>query len=210
MKRKASYERKQRNTGRRKKKRILLISAEGVNKTEQNYFSYLAGRRLSVQFAGGNETDPVHLARHLRDSFNEYALTDEDLAVCFVDADFDTGKNEQIQAAEKIIGRLGSNARLIVSCPCFEVWFICHYTYTTRHFTSSNDVISFLRRYIPDYTKAGRSFYTGLTGKVHSAVRNARALERYCEALHLRPHTVEFTPSTEAYTVVEWMYSFDG
>lgn len=205
MRKNKGYIRKVRNAGTRQLNRVLLVSAEGVNKTEQNYFRHLGGGQLSVRFAGGNDTDPVRLAQHLREAFEEYNLTGNDLAVCFIDTDFNPKKNEQIRAAEKIVKQLGSNARVVISCPCFEIWFICHFTYTTRHYSDNDAVINFLRKYIPEYTKAGLDFFDRLADKQATAVKNAKALEEHCHAQGHQPHTVDFHPSTEAYAVIEWI-----
>jgi len=205
MTKKAGYIRKPRNTFSRKRNRILLVSAEGSNKTERNYFTSLSGLHLSVQFAGGNDTDPVRLAQHLIEAYQEYDLSEDDLAVCCIDTDFDPAKNTQIASAEKMIQKFSENTRLIISCPCFEIWFICHFVFTTRHYKDNSDVIAFLKKYLPEYTKSGRNFSEILSGKTRMAVKNAKALEEHCTKQGYHPHTTDFHPSTEAYQIIEWI-----
>lgn len=134
--------------------------------------------------------------------YNNDDLGDNDLAVCLVDADFDSSKDAQLKAAEKLIPK-EKNIKLIVSNPCFEIWFICHFIYTTRNYTNTDDVLKYLKTIIPDYEKNSLTVFDKLknNGNEDDAIHNAKKLEQYCLTNQKKPHTVGFTPSTEVYKI---------
>ncbi|WP_302610371.1 RloB family protein [uncultured Mitsuokella sp.] len=202
------YEAKKRGSRRRPEKKVLLIAAEGRNKTEKNYFRHFAGGNVNVCFVRGNETDPVQMARHMIEDCRDLDLSERDYAVCLADSDFDPRKDKALQQAEKEIQaaqkKVQSPMDLIVSGPCFEIWYICHFSYTTRQYAKTEDVLRELEKYIPGYRKGQEDrFLSMLDDKLETAIRNAKKLEQYCQENHKRAHHVEFMPSTEVYKVFE-------
>ena len=93
----AGYRKKIRDSKQRKTKHVLLIAAEGNNKTETNYFRNFNKDSVSVRFVSGNETEPGQLVRRLAEEAEAQDLQPDDLAVCLVDADFDVSKNNQLK-----------------------------------------------------------------------------------------------------------------
>ena len=174
MRNRKAYKPKQRNSNTRTPKRILLIKAEGKNKTEINYFNNFKSNTINVVLAKGNETDPENMMQQLVKQYNSDDLGDDDLAVCLVDADFDSSKDAQLKAAEKLIPK-EKNIKLIVSNPCFEIWFICHYIYSTRSYTNTDDVINYLKKKIPNYEKNSLTVFDSLEkiGSESNAIKNA-------------------------------------
>ena len=135
-------------------------------------------------------------------------LQDSDYAACLVDSDFDAQKDVQLQAADELIEQAHSkkhqNVHLIQSAPCFEIWYICHFAYTTRSYAKTADVLEELEKYIPGYKKGKeQSFMQRLSGNLPKAIKNAKCLEQYCEENRKRSHRVEFMPSTEVYKIFE-------
>ncbi len=57
------YTPNKRNSGTRKRQAIILISTEGKNQTETNYFSGFANRKVHIHFATGRFTDPVNMVK---------------------------------------------------------------------------------------------------------------------------------------------------
>ena len=202
MHNKRAYKPKQRNAKTRTPKRILLIKAEGKNETEINYFNNFESDTIHIVRVKGNETDPENMMKQLVKQYDSDDLGDGDLAVCLVDADFNSSKDAQLKAADKLIPK-GKNIKLIVSNPCFEIWFICHYIYTTRGYTSIDDVLNYLKKHIPDYAKNSTTVFDSLKkkGSESKAIRNAQKLEQYCLNDQKKPHTVVFAPSTEVYKI---------
>lgn len=183
------------------------MAVEGKNKTESNYFQSIASPYVDVRIVRGNETDPVGMAKRMLYEY-EGILQDSDYAACLVDSDFDVQKDAQLQAADKLIeqarNKKHQNVHLIQSAPCFEIWYICHFAYTTRNYAKTADVLEELERYIPGYKKGQEQvFLQRLSGNLQKAIRNAKRLEKYCEENRRRPHRVEFMPSTEVYKIFE-------
>ena len=207
MVRKNAYTPKQRNTRKRRMKKILLVSVEGNrnNKTEKIYLEHFRGDSLEIRFVSGNETDPKSLMRRLLEVVGEKELDKEDMAVCLVDSDFDSARDSQLQAAEKMISEKEAvPVQLIVSAPSFEMWYLCHFAYSTSQYQNSGELMRELSRYIPEYEKS-EDVYRNLNGKEEIAIQNARKLEAYCRENGWRLHTVEYMPSTEMYKVMEWI-----
>ena len=88
MNNRKAYKPKQRNSQKRTPKRILLIKAEGKNKTEINYFNNFESDTIHVVRGKGNETDPQNMMQQLINQCDSDGLDKNDLAVCLVDADF--------------------------------------------------------------------------------------------------------------------------
>lgn len=133
MTKRNGYQPKPRNTNQRERKKVILLMAEGENKTETFYFKGLSNSSYVMQFAPGNYTDPVNMVNALRRTFDDLGLdaTAGDVAYCLVDSDLDPKKDKQIACAD---AKAGDGIKMIVSCPCFEIWYVCHYTKSTRQF----------------------------------------------------------------------------
>ncbi len=203
---KNAYTPKKRNTGSRKRKKVLLIATEGKNKTEKLYFRNFNSDNVSVQFTHGNETDPPNMTARLICEYNDDELTTDDLAVCLVDTDFDSYKDAQIKEADNAIpDHLSEYARVIVSNPSIEIWFICHYSDSTRQYRNRDDVLAYLRQYHPQYEKSDPTIYSKIHHLQDVAIKNAKTLEKNCLEKGYKPHTVAFGPSTEIHHIIEWL-----
>jgi len=55
---------------------------------------------------------------------------------------------------KKIINRLSGNPLFIVSNPCFEVWFLLHFGYSTHAFQNNDEVLRNLRKKLPGHKKS--------------------------------------------------------
>ncbi|MDD2625015.1 MAG: RloB family protein [Candidatus Riflebacteria bacterium] len=201
------YEPKKRNSNKRRRKSIVIISAEGKNKTEKLYLSKFSNDTYNIKFAPGNTTDPENMIKTLIEAYRDNGLNTKygDLAYCLVDADCDSRKNDQLAGATNLANK--HNIELIVSAPCFEIWYLCHFNYSTKRYKSNEDVIKELRQYIPGYQKSCDSLYNELLAKIKIAISNAKKLEKHNLEIANRPHTVEFSPSTEVYKVIEKIIS---
>ena len=194
---------KQRNTGNRERHRVILFAAEGKNKTETLYFRRFTTKDIQVRFTSGNETDPEKLMSRLLEEIQENDLNPElgDCAYCLVDADCNPTKDNQIARADEMAK--GTMAELIVSNPSFEIWYLCHFTYSTKEYHSSDEVEIDLKRQMPDYSKNRLDMYERTVSHIDTAVRNAERLEQYNVDAGKKIHTSGFQPSTEVYKVVK-------
>lgn len=194
---------RKRNIQNRKSKRVILVSYEGKNKTEKNYFSNFSGRDkdYTIKSVPGNETDPVNLVRQTIQKVKDLGLdlSEDDKAYCIFDADIKKEKNIQIASAVKLAK--DNNIIPIVSTPCVELWFLLHYEYTTA-MISSDDVIIRLKKHYPKYEK-NCNIYPDIIDKINNAIDNSKKLEKYQQQNNRKLQTVEANPYTEMYKIVE-------
>lgn len=198
------YARKQRNSGSRKRKSVVLLATEGKNQTETQYFKDMAKSLYRVvRFVPGNYTDPVNIASMMKQYYTEWELTPElgDRAYCLIDADCDSQKDKQILKANSIAKEVGFE--VAVSAPCFEIWLLCHFSHATKQYSSNSEVISDLTKKLPGYTKSTSGIFAKTKDRIEIAVNNAKLLEKACIDAGYCIHTAFFSPSTEVYKVVE-------
>lgn len=200
----SAYKRKQRNAEDRKRRPIAFLIAEGKNKTETLYFKAFGhDMNRNVRFAPGDYTDPVNMVSTLKNFMadNDFSPELGDKAYCLIDADIDAVKNAQLDKAAKLAEK--SNIQIVVSAPSFEYWFICHFTFTGKKYTSNSELLADLEVYVPGYKKSAFRMYDLLKSKVSTATKNARMIEKKLLADGEKIHTVSFTPSSEAYYIAE-------
>ena len=202
MSRKIGYQPKARNSHQRNPKSVILLAVEGKNKTEAQYFKSVPCPDHVIRFAPGNYTDPVNMMQALRKEYEDLGLDAQsgDAAFCLVDSDIDPIKDRQLERAD---AEAGENMELVVSSPCFEVWYLCHFTTSTRQYNSNSEVLKALKEHIPDYRKEMPGIWDAIGTETDIAIRNARYLELQCLEKGLKRHTVAFTPSTEVYKIME-------
>ena len=179
------------------------MAAEGNNKTERLYFGAFADERCNIRFAKGNDTDPMHLANSLLNEYRRLELDSElgDSAFCLVDGDLSLLQEKLISQAENKLSRICG--AMIVSNPCFEIWFLCHYTFSTKLFSSGQEVIETLKQYVPDYSKSKKNMYDLLKEKTSDGIANAKRLEQYHIAADNNIRQYDCQPRTDVYKVVE-------
>lgn len=189
----------------RKQKSKLLIAAEGKNKTEKTYFSnFEDGKKTyNITYARGNNTDPLKLVKMLIKEIDELKLDlqDDDVAYCIFDTDVDPNKNKIIEEAIQLARK--NNIKIITSSPCFELWFLLHYDYTTANM-DSEEVIKRLKEYYPKYEK-NINIYPDIIKEIDLAIDRAKKLEKYQTDNNRRIGTVEANPNTEVYKIVEYL-----
>lgn len=189
----------------RKQKSKILIAAEGKNKTEKTYFSNFEDGKESynITYARGNNTDPLKLVKMLIKEIDELKLDlqDDDVAYCIFDTDVDPNKNKIIEEAIQLAKK--NNIKIITSSPCFELWFLLHYDYTTANM-DSEEVIKRLKEYYPKYEK-NINIYPDIIKEIDLAIDRAKKIEKYQIDNNRRIGTVEVNPNTEVYKIVEYL-----
>lgn len=189
----------------RKQKSKILIAAEGKNKTEKTYFSNFEDGKKSynITYARGNNTDPLKLVKMLIKEIDELKLDlqDDDVAYCIFDTDVDPNKNKIINEAIQLAKK--NNIKIITSSPCFELWFLLHYDYTTANM-DSEEVIKRLKEYYPKYEK-NINIYPDIIKEIDLAIDRAKKIEKYQIDNNRRIGTVEANPNTEVYKIVEYL-----
>ena len=194
MVRRASKKKKDRPT--REIRKVILVSAEGMNKTERTYFAEFnrLQKDYHIVFATGTSTDPVNIVSEAIDGVtkNGLNLRQGDIACAVFDADF--GKAGKIKEARQIAKKAG--IRVILSNPCFEVWLLQHFRYSTRGYLSNDAVIDDLLGYWPEYRKSIGS-YQAIVDKTYTAMENAEKLRAYHDSLYTGMNIEDRNPSTD-------------
>ena len=200
---------KRKKVGTRVRKSIILIKAEGSNKTEGIYFQHFKNGKRIIRYAKGNSTDLPGMQRELQNdiakNYPDFGTIEGDEAFLFADTDVPANlqaKERDLQQVQKAgqVARTGTFT-LVLSNPCFEVWFLAHFGFSGSPFASSKKAVEALRKFIPEYTKS-KDVYCTLEPKQETAIANAKKLAKQ----HLKngnDSLISKNPWTDVYTVVE-------
>lgn len=214
------HKRKQRRAASLQRKRArqapydrVLIVCEGA-KTEPNYLREIRDAyRLSTANIDicGEEcgSDPLSVVNYAIRKFRQDP--DYDRVYCVIDRDkhatFDAAMDKLRQT------KLGKNVSFaaITSVPCFEIWLLLHFCYTTRQFCAPGNasncelVIAELnkRERIPGYNKGARNIFVLTKENLPDAIKHARRLQQHNEA------TGANNPATNMHELVEYLISLN-
>ena len=188
-------------------KPLILIVSEGKD-TEINYFKNFNQKYVNVDIkpvdknsTGKNKsrkTDPVNLVdKAIEYIDNKYDINeaDGDRVWCLMDIDLNYNNPSPLESrvqefqraykkSEKY--RKDSNVKIILglSNPCFEVWFLLHYKYTTGNLKNYNAIKERLEKDTPinDYEK-NKSIYSIIHDETSVAIINSQRLRNHYENL---------------------------
>ena len=99
------------------------------------------------------------------------------------------------------------NINIIVSNPCFELWYICHYTSSPKNYSSSRELLRDMDRYIHGYSKSKDGIYEITKTNIPNAMRNAENLEKRAISNGYIIHTADFSPTTDWYKIFRFIGS---
>ena len=199
---------KQRGKVTKARKPFVWIVCEGENKSERLYFQAIRCE-YAIKYVKCGETDPPGMMNKLIQVYKQNdGSKNNDLGYCIVDADLDPLKNAQMEEADHLAAKMNA-IELIVSAPCFEIWFLCHLEYSTRQYASNDKVLERLREHagFEKYKKSDRDVYGKLRDKLPVAIRNAKRLEKEAVEAGKKPHTTDFSPTTEVYKIIQAIQS---
>ena len=196
---------KARNKVTRKRKKIVLIGSEGKNKTEKNYFDELFKTKDSeyiCKFSKGNFTDPKGIVESTIRTMSQLDLDfeNQDLVFCVFDTDVNPNKQKEIDEAIK--SAKSNSIEVILSNPCFEVWYLQHFRYSTKSFQNNDEVLKELSKHIPEYKKSG-TYNELIQDKEKEAIKNSIRLEEYHKSNFWKHNLIYKNPSTEVYKIFE-------
>ena len=181
---------RERNLARRKASRVqkenILILCEG-EKTEPAYFTsfreYLRLPAIRVRIDRKNYgLDPLGLVKAAEKAFQNDPELDQIYCV------FDKDQHTTWDAAHERINVLVSRKRAIpvqaiTSIPCFELWFLLHFTSTAKPYTYVGEhsacacLILDLKRYIPDYEKSAANMFEQCKENLEPAIKRSEKLQ---------------------------------
>lgn len=165
----------------------VLIACEGA-RTEPGYFEGLRREwRLEttqVEVCGEEcGSDPLSVVNYalkrqrerVKHAKKTDTLSSYDQVWCVIDHD----QHPTLVNALDKAGATGLEVALTV--PCFELWYLLHYTYTTRPFQDCADVLKTLKDHVPDYQK-GKAMVETLLPKLDGALERANKLREHNKA----------------------------
>lgn len=198
----------QRNRKNRRTKENILFEFEGNNKTEEIYFNNFQKREnpYNIKFAYGHDTDPVGMINSLISYMKkeDISITNGDKIYCVFDADIDINKQKNIDEAIKLASDNG--IEIILSIPCFEIWYRLHFSYTSKVYLSNKEIINDLKNYIPNYEK-NINVYDIVKDKTDIAIKNCKRLEKEQIKCGKDINNINCNPYTSIYKPVEYMIS---
>lgn len=197
------FAKKVRDKSIRKTKPVILIIAEGTNETETQYFYTFqhqnAGYIIKV-LCTGHKTDPEGMLRKIETYWleNGFDSVHGDMAFILVDLDC----NEEKAKLIRCLAKKSKIAQFIVSNPCFEVWFLLHFVYSTKAFASGKAVIDELKKYIPGYEK-NKDISGIIMPGLADAIGNVQRLRQYHQDNGCLWPSKDCNPYSDVYKVIE-------
>ena len=191
---------------------VVIIVCEG-EKTEPTYFKHFKKRDklLRIEIVKGAKGTSYQALintaleakeRHVSKTESEWAVW----CVSDVDADIKTpynqsSKNSQLKEYAKKAANNGF--KIALSNPCFELWFLLHFTYTTGSLQNYSAVSRKLSEYLPQYEK-NSDIFNLLLDKQKTAINHAKKLK----AFHIEQGKPDYmnssvNPSTAVWELVE-------
>ena len=195
------FKKKERGSAWRPKNRKIIIAAEGTNVTERQYFeSFLDDHPgFDIEFVTKKgATDPETLMENIDEYWEankkQLSADNGDEAFIVLDLDCHDWKGNTI----KRLAKASLHATFIVSNPCFEIWFLLHYQYSTHYFAKSKDIEDALnvKGRIPNYSKTMK-VYGCIKDRLDTALTNADRLARFYNDQHLGWPSDQCNPRTD-------------
>ncbi|MBO4901867.1 MAG: RloB domain-containing protein [Lachnospiraceae bacterium] len=123
-----------------------------------------------------------------------------DLAFSIFDLDLDRSKEKQLEQAREL--SLAKKISLVTSNPCFEIWYLEHFGFTTKPFQNNAELINELKRFLPNYAK-NRVDFDVLYPLTEQAIANCKKLLEYHNGGGPEEAPSFANPRTDVYRIVE-------
>lgn len=193
----------------KRRKAVILLATEGLNKTERNYFVEFNRKqnKYQVSFSSGSNTDPLGIVRDACRAAekNELDFSLGDKVYAVFDTDF--GKEKQIREARELAKK--NRVSLLLSNPCFEIWILLHFRFSTRGFQSNEEVLNELKNRWPEYRKNINTF-SYIADRHEVAIENAKQLLLFHDSVSDEKQIEKRNPSTNVHELVEILYLSGG
>lgn len=165
----------------RKVKPVILIVCEGKS-TEFNYIGGIKNElRLSNVHIKGPYSDPKTLLRETQKLLKQ--KEEIDTAYCVFDHDGRKSFGDALKLIDLHNKKDIVKIEAITSNPCFEIWVLLHYAYSTKPheppskgISSSKALIKAIHKHLPGYSKNSPTIYQQLKPKTPQAIKNAEKL----------------------------------
>ncbi|MCK4542802.1 MAG: RloB domain-containing protein [Spirochaetales bacterium] len=168
-----------RNKAFKLERKTILVVVEG--ETERTYFKQMRVHNrlpnISIEPKLSSRRDPVGI---IETAIREKKNGDFDHIWCVFDVDTIDKYPSKYDVVLKRAKR--HNISIADSLPCFEVWFLLHFQFSTRQYPGCEQVVEKLRHYLTDYRKNTEYFrkknlFKYLYIKLPDAIKNAKMLD---------------------------------
>lgn len=184
----------------------VYIVGEGI--TEQYYFSHLKFLKkfnyvVKPRFFGKTSISEI-------DKSVAKLLLGGVTVICVFDTDVSSRDSIERENLNRFRRKYAKNRNVILcdSFPSIEFWFLLHFVKTTRNFGTVNEILTALRKYIPDFSKE-RSFLEDIrwVAELCQNDKLTQALESANQILTEREkaNNAIFSPYTNIVKGIEWI-----
>lgn len=209
----------ERKEGRKPVKRRFLIGCEG-SKTEYTYFKRLIHKlgltSVDIEIVNDCGSAPISIYKYIVDRVKNEAGSEAHFDEAFCVFDHDTHESFD-EVCNNIKNRKNTSKdnddyeceiQAITSTPCFEIWLMLHFNYSTKPIEargrkSCGKVAKTRMRDINGFEKYDGALTSKqldlLMDKIDQAIKNAEKLNRYNSSNN------SSNPSTEVYILVDKM-----
>ena len=162
----------------KKLKKQIFIIGEGI--TEQIYFNQLKqfeNIKIKIKPELPYTTDITGIVKKAKKISD---ASPANIVYCIIDLDRILSNTAEAKKYKKLKPE-NKKIKFFEINPCFELWFLLHNKYKGKEYNNCNEVIKFLKKYIPDYEKTEKYFlkknlYVLLKDKLSIAVSNSKKL----------------------------------
>jgi len=141
----------------KQRKPFVALICEGRNKTESKFFSHFKKRDspFNLRVYPSESTDPISMFNKAKQIATENELDSRigDKVFCLIDIDLSQTQIDKINKIKNLKPKIKCQIELILSNPCFEIWFLYYFTKSPKIETSSHNVKKQLKNYIPLYSE---------------------------------------------------------
>ncbi len=192
----------------------FLIVCEG-EKTEINYFSYFKSlfhkhNIKVIPFKGENThadgivEDAINKIKESKKEGNPINIEKGDIVWCV----FDSDRNSvgQLNRAKDLANK--HKIKIIFSNPCFEIWYIFHFTNSFGARNTSDDAKDEVKSHLKDndYHK-DKDIYEKFKQEQHRAINKAKDLIREHAGVNIQQYSKYSNPSTNVHEIVCYLES---
>ncbi|MFA5449121.1 MAG: RloB family protein [Clostridia bacterium] len=191
---------------------IWLIVCEGRNKTEINYLSHFNKREGKVRLIvkPSEDTDPRRMVERAKNIAKAQSIGQNlnDRIICLIDLDIDDNRAKLIQ----LLKIKYSKINIFVSNPCFEIWFLLHFTRHPNRENKSRNVKKQLEGYVPNYTESMDILQkcTQIQTNYSIAIKNAQDLRKEYSHKEITLHTKYANPYTDIDLLISALIEKNG
>ena len=160
---------------------IVIIVCEG-KKTEPIYFENFNVRNKNLKIAvvtgaaGKSYTELVQAAVRAKEKYTDGVEAEWQL---WCVSDVDNATEKQLADYKAAVTKEGF--KIALSNPCFELWYLLHYSYTTGALASYAEVVKKLPKELQPYQK-NENIYPKLFDNEATAITYAEKLQKHHES----------------------------